>query len=153
MREGVKSGKYQLGDLIIPKTFKKFCIDQSNGKIVEKEYTICGRKIPMDNIRKKLFEKHKKLQIIRETNDNIIRRCILTWADHSSVLNSGNLLITLRVCYSDKLFYTDEEMLTRTGKVIDVQELVESPEIYILGHTDDSLAEKLSYSETRVEDI
>ena len=39
------------------------------------------------------------------------------------------------------------------GVNINVQEIVESPELYILGKTNDSLAEKLSYTETRLEDL
>ena len=39
------------------------------------------------------------------------------------------------------------------GVHINVQEIVESPELYILGKTNDTLAEKLSYTDTRMEDI
>ena len=39
------------------------------------------------------------------------------------------------------------------GSNIDVQEIVESPELYLLGKTSDKLEEKLTYTETRMEDI
>ena len=44
-------------------------------------------------------------------------------------------------------------MFTRTGDVYDVQKLVEKPSIYIMGTANDSIAEKLSYTETRLEDL
>ena len=46
-----------------------------------------------------------------------------------------------------------KKMKQRTGKVYNVQYLVETPEIYILDNANDSLAEKLSYTETCLEDI
>ena len=36
---------------------------------------------------------------------------------------------------------------------IDVQEIVESPEFYLLGKTSDKLEGKLTYTETRLKDI
>ena len=44
-------------------------------------------------------------------------------------------------------------MLGRCIKVIDVQSLVERPEIYILASCDDKIAEKLTYVEARKEDL
>ena len=44
-------------------------------------------------------------------------------------------------------------MLDRCKKVVDVQSLVERPEIYILASCDDTIAEKLSYVEARREDL
>ena len=44
-------------------------------------------------------------------------------------------------------------MLDRCKKVVDVQSLVERPEIYILASCDDIIAEKLSYVEARREDL
>lgn len=43
--------------------------------------------------------------------------------------------------------------MLQKGVNINVQEIVETPELYILGKTNDSLAEKLSYTETRLEDV
>lgn len=43
--------------------------------------------------------------------------------------------------------------MLKKGVNVNVQEIVESPELYILGKTNDSLVEKLSYTETRLEDV
>lgn len=43
--------------------------------------------------------------------------------------------------------------MKKNGVEVNVQEIVESPELYILGKASDTLGEKLSYTETRVEDV
>ena len=149
MKNGIQNGKYILGELIEPKKFKKIIIGK-DGKVQEMDYTVCGRKIPLNIIRQQIFEKHFKLGLIRPSEENTIHRHLLVWADHASVLNTGHLLFTIRVIFTPKVFYTDSEMLASTGIVHDVQEIVETPAIYILGQTTDSLSEKLSYTETRL---
>ena len=74
----------------------------------EVDYTVCGRKIPLHHIRKKLYEEHLSLRILRE--NPIIHRHFLIWADHASLLNSGTFMLTVRVLYTSKLYYTDEEI-------------------------------------------
>ena len=44
-------------------------------------------------------------------------------------------------------------MLDTCNKVIEVQSLVERPEIYILASYDDTVAEKLTYIEARRDDL
>lgn len=60
--------------------------------------------------------------------------------------------MTVKTIYSNNVFYSNDEMSAR-GSNIDVQEIVESPELYLLGKTSDKLEEKLTYTETRMEDI
>ena len=50
MIENVRKGKYLLGELIEPKSYKKFIIDK-DGMITESMYTVSGRKIPINAIR------------------------------------------------------------------------------------------------------
>ena len=150
MIENVKNGKYHLGELIEPKEFKKYVID-SNSKISESTYMVSGRKIPLHIIRKNIYEEHSKLGILRSAPT--INRFLILWADHAEVLGSGTLLLTVKVIYSKDIFYTDEEIEEATGKILDVQQVVERPSIYILGHTQDSIAEKLTYVNTRLDDI
>ena len=64
------------------------------------------------------------------------------------LLGYGYLLFTIKVMYSKDVVFTDSEMKAK-GKQISIEEVAEAPEIYILGQTADSLAEKLSYTETR----
>ena len=83
----------------------------------------------------------------------VYKRNFILWADHSSILSNGFLFYTTKVIYSKDLFYTDNEYEELTGKRLDVQSIVEQPEIYIVAQCHDSIAEKLSYSEIRREDI
>ena len=101
----------------------------------------------------KYLKNTSNFKLIRPSEENTIHRHLLVWADHASVLNTGHLLFTIRVIFTPKVFYTDSEMLASTGIVHGVQEIVETPAIYILGQTTDFLSEKLSYTETRLEDI
>ena len=78
-------------------------------------------------------------------------RFLLTWGDHTSMLSSGYLLYTVKVIYSDDIFYTDKEMREIFGKSIDVQSKVEQPEIFIVGQCKDNTEEKLTYVESRLE--
>ncbi|KAK3700756.1 hypothetical protein QZH41_010938, partial [Actinostola sp. cb2023] len=54
----IQKGEYTLGELIVPKKYKKMLIDK-DGNIKSEEFTIQGRKIPLDEIRKKTLTKHK----------------------------------------------------------------------------------------------
>ena len=152
MKDNVKNGKYLLGDLIQPKTYEKFQLDK-NGNIITSSYTVSGRKIPLNMIRRNIYEEHNKLRIIRPQLDNTLNRNFIVWADHASVLNSGFLLYTTKVICSKDIFYTDDEMKSITGNTVDVEKLVEQPSIYIFAKTSDSIAEKLMYVEARMEDI
>ena len=148
--KGIKRGEYLLGIAIEPKSFTKHIIDQS-GEVKALEIKVCGRKIPLNQIRKRLLDTHQKLGIMRHLPS--ITRHLVFWADHSSILNNGYLLFTVRLVYNKEYSYTDEEMYEQKGIKYDVQEIVESPQLYILGQSDDTLADELTYTETRVEDI
>ena len=102
MLQNVISGKYLLGTLIVPKKYTKYEVDKQ-GKISESEYTVSGRKIELEIIRKKMFEEHESLGIIRPTENNVLTRHLIVWADHASVLNSGHLLITVKCVYTPSL--------------------------------------------------
>ncbi|XP_057300810.1 uncharacterized protein LOC130635494 [Hydractinia symbiolongicarpus] len=146
----IESGDILLGSLVEPKKYKKAVI--KNGVIFNEEFTVSGRCIPLSDIRRKIFEEHQSLGIMRNPKGALTRYFIL-WSDHASLLSAGHLLLTVKVVYDDKLFYTDEEMYAKTGICHDVQELVERPSVYIIGFAQDSIAEKLSYVETRLMDI
>ena len=62
-------------------------------------------------------------------HDAQTKRNFLLWIDHSSLMNHGHLLMTLNVIYDDALFLSKEEAK------IDVQQIVEAPDIYIFGRS------------------
>ena len=148
--DGIKSGQYLIGTLIEPKRFTKHIIDK-NGEIKETEYQVCGRKIPLNTIRERMLKHHQQLGIMR--NLPKIKRHLVFWADHSCILNTGYLLFTVRLIYNEEIYFTDKEIFQQKGLVYDVQEIVESPQIYILGQSDDSLSDKLTYTDSRLEDV
>ena len=63
------------------------------------------------------------------------------------------MLLTVQVLWSASIFLTDDEVLRRTGKSVNVQEIVERPRLYIFARSQDSILEKLTYIETRAEDV
>ena len=55
--------------------------------------------------------------------------------------------------YSRDIFYTDDEMFAMFNKKINVQSVVEQPQIYIVAQCNDSIEEKLAYVPVRGEDM
>ena len=64
----IESGEYCLGEAVVPRQYKKLVID-FNGTLVEEEFTVSGRKIPLLEIRKRLLWKHEKEGLIRKHSD------------------------------------------------------------------------------------
>ena len=54
----VEEGKYTLGELVVPIKFKKIVVTK-DGHVKEEEFTLCGRKDRLINIRQNLYERHK----------------------------------------------------------------------------------------------
>ena len=73
----------------------------------------------------------------------------MIWADNSTLLNHGYLLMTVNVLYDDAVFFTNKEMEEQGKGTIDVQSLVEKPQVYILAQCGSSEAEQLAYINTR----
>ena len=58
MDEEIKTGKISIGHSVNPKTFIKYTV--KDGKLVESEFTVEGRKHTLIEVREKLLQKHKK---------------------------------------------------------------------------------------------
>ena len=65
MLQMVKDGKYQLGDLLQPKSFTKFILAE-NGELNRSVFTISGRKIPIKDILSKVLTKHIEMGKMRK---------------------------------------------------------------------------------------
>ena len=70
--------------------------------------------------------------------------------DGSTISNHGQVLFMVAEVYDKAIHYTDEEVLHKLGKKIDVQSTIEKPEIYILARC--PLSSQLT-AETRIEDL
>ena len=80
------------------------------------------------------------------------RRHLIIWHDGSIICNHGHVLFTCSEVYDKAIHLTDEEVLQRFGKKIDVQETIEQPQIYIFAKCPGS-TELTAYSNTRMEDV
>ena len=77
-------------------------------------------------------------------------RNFVTWHDASVIANHGHILFNVHVMYDPAVFYTSKEYKELTGCNVNVQSVVEQPELYIIGRCK-SNDEQLSYIETRIE--
>ena len=78
---------------------------------------------------------------------------IVIWQDHSSMANHGHILLMIRIAYDSAVYYTLSEMFAMMGKNIDVQEIVERQQVYLRARARDTVLDKLSYVQTRADDI
>ena len=76
-------------------------------------------------------------------------RHLMVWADNSTLLNHGYLLLTVNAVYDEALYFTDKEMKEQGKGNVDVQSLVERPQVYILARCGSSEAEQIAYINTR----
>ena len=77
------------------------------------------------------------------------KRYLMVWGDNSTLLNRGHLLLTVNSVYDEALYYTNEEMKAKGKGDIDVQSIVERPQVYILGRCGSSEVDQLAYINTR----
>ena len=60
MLKKVESGEYLLGELVAPKEMTKLVLT-NDGEIKKVKFVISARRIPMNQIRKRIYEEHKLL--------------------------------------------------------------------------------------------
>lgn len=87
VQKQVENGKYLLGNLVEKKEYTKFTID-TGSNLNKTSYTVFGRKIPLADIRKKLYNKHRQLGVLREP-----------------VTIFDNMCLTVLILYSFKCIY------------------------------------------------
>ncbi|KAI8516476.1 AP-5 complex subunit zeta-1 [Branchiostoma belcheri] len=165
IKDMLKSGELSMGELIVPQTHTKVTL--KDGKVIEEEVTTAGRKIPLNEIQEKLLKKHvedgflrpqenydimdettvtRLLEEINENNDTL-------WLDHSTILNTGYLLVTVHTLYDPAVYYTAKELEEQGRGQVDIQSEVEKPEVYLLARSRASIAEQLLYSDCQRSDL
>ena len=77
-------------------------------------------------------------------------RHIQIWHDASTVANHAHILFSVNILYDQAVFYTNSEYKQKFGETIDVQSIIEIPELYLIGRCR-STDEQLGYIETREE--
>lgn len=59
-------------------------------------------------------------------------RNLMIWHDHSTVANHGHLLFLVSAIYDPAIHFTSDEYKDKTGDIVDIQEEVERPQIYLI---------------------
>ena len=96
------------------------------------------------------FIENEDLECMRERAKNFERtRNFLAWHDGSSIANHGHILISMNILYDPAVFFTSAEWKEKYGEDIDIQSIVETPELYIIGRCR-SNDEQLGYIDTRI---
>lgn len=103
-----------------------------------------ARKIPLRQLRQRLFEKHLKYMRLTPSTTEITRS-LCFWHDHATILKMGFILITIHVMYDPLVFFTDEEYRAcNSGARVSIQAEVEMPEIYLLSAGSSSIEDQAS---------
>ena len=80
------------------------------------------------------------------------QRTLKVWHDHSAIAGYGHLLVLVSCVYDPAFYYTQEE-LQASGLSVDIQSIVEEPEIHILGRSKSSLRDQRMFSQSRVDSL
>ena len=86
----------------------------------------------------------QKLKIMERT------RHLQVWHDASVIANHGHILFCVNLLYDTAVFYTSKEYKQSHGVDVNIQKLIENPELYIIGRCRDN-DEQLGYIPTRNE--
>ena len=70
MLSKLESGKYILGDMIVPQTFKKVVLT-TEGTIKTERVTVTGHKIPLLDIRKNILKEHEEKGLMHLQSDEM----------------------------------------------------------------------------------
>lgn len=54
----IQKGDYTVGELVVPRKYEKLVINK-DGEIIKTEFVVEGRKQPLNEIRKRMIEKHR----------------------------------------------------------------------------------------------
>ena len=73
-------------------------------------------------------------------------RKLVLWHDHSKILGSGYILMTIHTLYDPAVFMTIEEYESSTGMKCakSIQDIIEQPELYVLCMSSSSLTDQLA---------
>ena len=99
----IEDGIYSAGEIIAPKKFRKLTCKENNSPTIE-EYTVAGRKIPLDTICKKFYIKNKMLYrlFINNEIDGFNREVVIRELDRMDELKTEHL--NLETCTLREIF-------------------------------------------------
>lgn len=103
--------------------FMHLFTDEKIGAMTSDELKSCISKVEEPS--GSLDDLRRRLKSLQRTHH------LALWHDHSSILGAGYILMTVHVLYDPAVFLNNSEYKDRTGDSLDVQEIVEEPELYI----------------------
>ena len=68
-------------------------------------------------------------------------------------MNHGHLMLTVKTLYDEGFYLTREEYKEIYGKDLDIETLIEEPQLYIFSRCRHSLQDKGAYTDTRRVDL
>jgi hypothetical protein len=89
-------------------------------------------------------EMREKIQLLERT------RHFLVWLDNSTVANHGYLVCLITCLYGPAVFFTNEEYKQKTGRNVNIQRVIEQPQLHFISRCGSSDEELLLYSPTSV---
>ena len=81
-------------------------------------------------------------ELYRELAGTQRNRSLVMWHDQATILGSGFLLITVHIMYNPAVFLTDTEYEEKHKIKVDIQSIVEQPEIHLLSLGSLSIADQ-----------
>ena len=78
-------------------------------------------------------------------------RNLVMWHDHSTLRSYGLLLITIKTVYDPAVFYTNEELKSTDHEKLFIQEIIEKPEIHIVGFSTSSPSSQANFIPDRLD--
>ena len=78
-------------------------------------------------------------------------RNLVMWHYHSTSLSYGLLLITIKTAYDPAVFYTNEELKSTDHEKLSIQEIIEKPEIHIVGFSTSSHSSQANFIPDRLD--
>ena len=146
---------------------RKICLSDIRRKLLEKHEQLGIIRNNSDEYFESLCESEIKvsLEVLSQSTDMSVndsrqklkqlsrQRFFKIWHDHSTIAGHGHLLITVALLYDPAFYLTAEEFQMKFCKSLDVQSIVEQPEIYILGRSSSSIEHQAMFTECRKEDL
>jgi hypothetical protein len=83
-----------------------------DGQITCHDIFVAARKVPLRQLRRRLFDKHHRYTRITPSTTTI-SRSLCIWHDHATILKMGFILITVHVMFDPLVFLTDDEYSLR----------------------------------------
>ena len=115
------------------------------------------RNMPVENITRRLktlneYDEEESVENMTARLQAVERtRHIKVWHDLSTIANHGHLVFMVSCLYDPAIYLTTDEYYHLSNTTVDIQSMVEKPEVYIVARSGSSDVEQLAYIDSRLE--